>query len=43
MQLGDLPSALAECTESLKYASLPDAYSKQQELLNRLATTGAKP
>jgi len=36
MQLGDLKRALDDCTESLKYGSLPDAYSKQQELIKRL-------
>jgi tetratricopeptide (TPR) repeat protein len=36
MQLGDLNEALKDCTASLKFGSLPDAYSKQQELLQRL-------
>lgn len=36
MQLGDLQKALADCTASLKYGSLPDAYRKQEELARRL-------
>jgi tetratricopeptide (TPR) repeat protein len=32
MQLGDLEKALGDCTASLKYGSIPDAYRKQQEL-----------
>ena len=36
MQLGDLKKALDDCTESLKYGSLPDAYRKQAELVKRL-------
>ena len=36
MELGDLQKALADCTASLKYGSLPDAYRKQQELVKRL-------
>jgi tetratricopeptide (TPR) repeat protein len=36
MQLGKLQRALSDCTASLKYGSLPDAYSKQQELDRRL-------
>jgi tetratricopeptide (TPR) repeat protein len=38
MELGDLKKALEECTASLKYGSLPDAYRKQQELVKRLKT-----
>jgi tetratricopeptide (TPR) repeat protein len=41
MQLGDLRKALSDCTTSLKYGSLPDAYSKQQELERRLKGSGA--
>jgi len=37
MELGDLQKALNECTASLQYGSLPDAYRKQQELVKRLA------
>lgn len=32
MQLGELKEALDDCTASLKYGSIPDAYRKQQEL-----------
>ena len=37
MQLGELKEALDDCTASLKYGSIPDAYNKQQELIRRLA------
>ena len=40
MQLGELHKALADCTESLKYGHIPDAYHKQLELMARL---GIKP
>jgi tetratricopeptide (TPR) repeat protein len=40
MQLGDLRKALSDCTASLKYGSLPDAYSKHQELERRLKGSG---
>jgi hypothetical protein len=36
MELGDLTKALDDCTASLKYGSLPDAYRKEQELLRLL-------
>jgi tetratricopeptide (TPR) repeat protein len=36
MQLGKLKQALDDCTESLKYGSIPDAFRKQQELAKRL-------
>jgi putative IMPACT (imprinted ancient) family translation regulator len=36
MQLDQLKDALDDCTASLKYGSLPDAYRKQQELVKRL-------
>jgi tetratricopeptide (TPR) repeat protein len=36
MQLGQLKEALDDCTKSLRYGSLPDAYRKQQELVKRL-------
>jgi tetratricopeptide (TPR) repeat protein len=36
MQLGQLKAALADCTNSLRYGSLPDAFRKQQELVARL-------
>jgi tetratricopeptide (TPR) repeat protein len=37
MELGELNKALDDCTASLSYGSLPDAYRKQQELVKRLA------
>jgi tetratricopeptide (TPR) repeat protein len=40
MQLGHLHKALADCTTSLKYGHIPDAYHKQLELMARL---GIKP
>ena len=36
MELGDLQKALDDCTASLRYGSLPEAYRKQQELVKRL-------
>jgi hypothetical protein len=36
MQLGQLKEALDDCTASLKYGSIPDAYRKEQELTRRL-------
>jgi tetratricopeptide (TPR) repeat protein len=36
MQLGHLHKALADCTASLKYGHIPDAYHKQLELMARL-------
>jgi hypothetical protein len=36
MQLGKLNAALDDCTASLKYAAIPDAFRKQQELIKRL-------
>jgi tetratricopeptide (TPR) repeat protein len=36
MQLGELKEALDDCTASLKYGSIPDAFRKQQELIRRL-------
>lgn len=36
MQLGQLRKALNDCTASLNYGSLPDAYQKQQELVKKL-------
>lgn len=36
MQLGELRDALTDCTASLKYGNIPDAYRKEQELLKRL-------
>ena len=37
MQLGDLKKARDDCTQSLKYGSIPDAYRKMQELNRRLS------
>jgi tetratricopeptide (TPR) repeat protein len=42
MQLGELRKALDDCTASLRFGSIPDAYHKQQELVSRLAGA-AKP
>jgi hypothetical protein len=36
MQLGKLNEALDDCTASLKYGAIPDAFSKQQELVKRI-------
>jgi hypothetical protein len=36
MQLGDLKQALQDCRASLKFGSLPDAYRKMQELVQRI-------
>lgn len=36
MQLKELKRALDDCTQSLKYGSIPDAFRKQQELVKRL-------
>lgn len=36
MELGELEKALDDCTTSLNYGSLPDAYRKQMELTKRL-------
>jgi tetratricopeptide (TPR) repeat protein len=38
MKLGQLKQALDDCTMSLKYDRIPDAYQKQQQLLKMLAT-----
>ncbi len=37
MKLGELKKALDDCTQSLKYGSIPDAFRKQQELVKRLS------
>lgn len=42
MQLGRLREALDDCTVSLKYGSLPDAYQKYQELKRRLEPSAAR-
>ena len=36
MKLGDLPAALRDCTTSLKYGRIPDAFQKEQELMKQL-------
>jgi L-fucose mutarotase/ribose pyranase (RbsD/FucU family) len=36
MKLGELQKALSDCTASLKYGQIPDAYHKQQELMKML-------
>jgi tetratricopeptide (TPR) repeat protein len=40
MQTGELRKALDDCTQSLKYGSIPDAFQKQQELVKRLGVSG---
>jgi len=42
MELGDLQKALADCRQSLKYGSVPEAFRKEQELLKRLGETPAQ-
>lgn len=37
MNLGHLKAALNDCSASLRFGNLPDAYHKQQELIKRLA------
>ena len=36
MELGDLEGAMRDCTQSLQYGNLPDAFRKQQELAEKL-------
>jgi hypothetical protein len=43
MQLGLLKKALDDCTQSLKYGSIPDAFRKEQELMKRLGAAGLSP
>lgn len=44
MQMGKLAEALQDCTASLQFGNLPDAYAKQQQLLQRLkGRPGALP
>jgi tetratricopeptide (TPR) repeat protein len=38
MQLGQLQRALSDCTASLNYGQIPDAYQKQQQLMKMLDT-----
>jgi tetratricopeptide (TPR) repeat protein len=40
MQLGEKKKALDDCTRSLQYGSIPDAFRKQQELVKLLAPPG---
>jgi len=40
MQLGELRKALDNCKASLEYGSLPEAYRKEQELIQRLGMPG---
>jgi tetratricopeptide (TPR) repeat protein len=40
MQIGEFHKALDDCTQSLKYGSIPDAFQKQQELVKRLGVSG---
>jgi tetratricopeptide (TPR) repeat protein len=42
MELGDLQKALADCRQSLKLGSIPDAFRKEQELLKRLGDQAPK-
>jgi len=37
-----LKKALDDCTASLKYGNLPDAYRKQEELIKRLGAPGPR-
>jgi hypothetical protein len=41
MKLGQLRKALDDCTISLTYDRIPDAYQKQQQLLKMVATTAS--
>lgn len=41
MELGELEKALADCTQSLRYGSIPDAFRKQQELVAQLGPSEA--
>jgi tetratricopeptide (TPR) repeat protein len=39
MQLGQLRAALDDCTASLKYGAIPDAFRKQHELMKQLSAS----
>lgn len=39
MQLGQLKAALDDCNASLRFGNIPDAYQKQQELVERLQSS----
>lgn len=41
MQLGQLKAALDDCTASLKYGAIPDAFRKQRELLKQVSANAA--
>ncbi|MGC1520086.1 MAG: DUF4034 domain-containing protein [Steroidobacteraceae bacterium] len=41
MKLGELQKALNDCTASLQYGQIPDAYHKQQQLLKMIGTKAA--
>jgi tetratricopeptide (TPR) repeat protein len=41
MKLGELQKALDDCTTSLKYGRIPDAFHKQQELMKQLGAKAA--
>lgn len=43
MQLGELQKALDDCTQSLRFGSIPDAFRKQQELVKRLGSDEKRP
>lgn len=43
MHLGLLHRALADCTASLRFGNLPDAYAKQQEIMRRLKARPVAP
>jgi tetratricopeptide (TPR) repeat protein len=43
MKLGFLKKALGDCTQSLKYGSIPDAFRKEQELIKSLGAAGRSP
>ncbi len=40
MKLGDLQKAIADCSASLRFGSLPDAFAKQEQLVKLLKETG---
>ena len=42
LQLGDLQKALDDCTQSLKYGTIPDAVRKRLELIERLKARETK-
>lgn len=42
MELGKLQEALADCRQSLKHGSIPDAFRKEQELVKRLGVPASQ-